>query len=44
LDFLQTVNLPIAAPSANISTKPSPTSAQMVRDNFHENIAMIIDG
>ncbi len=44
LDFLQTVELPIAAPSANISTKPSPTSAEMVRDNFHENVPMIIDG
>lgn len=44
LDFLQTVELPIAAPSANISTKPSPTSARMVRDNFHENVPMIIDG
>ncbi len=44
LDFLQLAELPIAAPSANISTKPSPTSAQMVRDNFHENIPMIIDG
>lgn len=44
LNFLQIVELPIAAPSANISTKPSPTSAEMVRDNFHENVPMIIDG
>ncbi len=44
LDFLRTTNMPIAAPSANISTKPSPTSAQMVYDNFGEKIPMIIDG
>ena len=44
LDFLQTVELPIAAPSANISTKPSPTSAQMVESYFHETVPMIIDG
>lgn len=44
LDFLQTVELPVAAPSANVSTKPSPTSAQMVLDNFHESVPMIIDG
>ena len=44
LDFLKAVDLPIAAPSANISTKPSPTTAQMVWDNFHDNIPMIIDG
>ncbi|MDD3262296.1 MAG: L-threonylcarbamoyladenylate synthase [Candidatus Absconditabacteria bacterium] len=44
LDFLQTVELPVAAPSANISTKPSPTSAQMVESYFHEAVPMIIDG
>jgi L-threonylcarbamoyladenylate synthase len=42
--FLRTVNLPIAAPSANISGKPSPTNAQMVYDNIGDNIPMIIDG
>jgi L-threonylcarbamoyladenylate synthase len=42
--FLQTVNLPIAAPSANISGKPSPTNAQMVYDNIGKQIPMIIDG
>lgn len=43
LKLLSICNFPIAAPSANISTKPSPTSAQMVYDNFWENIPMIID-
>lgn len=37
-------DLPIAAPSANISTKPSPTTAAMVRDNFGDKVPMIIDG
>ncbi|GHW02856.1 threonylcarbamoyl-AMP synthase [candidate division SR1 bacterium] len=43
-DFLTTVQLPIAAPSANISGKASPTNAQMVYDNLGENVPMIIDG
>lgn len=43
-DFLQAVQLPIAAPSANISWKPSPTTAQMVYDNVGDQIPMIIDG
>jgi L-threonylcarbamoyladenylate synthase len=42
--MLTTVNLPIAAPSANISGKASPTNAQMVYDNLGERIPMIIDG
>jgi len=43
MDFLQLAEIPVAAPSANISTKPSPTSAQMVWDNLWENVPMIID-
>ena len=43
LEFLRYVNLPIAAPSANISTKPSPTSAQMVKEYFDEKVQLIID-
>lgn len=43
-DFLNTVKLPIAAPSANISWKPSPTNAKMVYDNMWNKIQMIIDG
>lgn len=37
-------NIPLAAPSANISSKPSPTSAEMVRDNVQDTIPLIIDG
>lgn len=43
LNFLQTCDLPIAAPSANISTKPSPTSAKMVYQYFWNKIPLIID-
>lgn len=43
LKFLQTCALPIAAPSANISTKPSPTSAKMVYQYFWNKIPLIID-
>ncbi len=41
--FLQIAELPVAAPSANISWKPSPTNAQMVYDNLHNNVPLIID-
>ena len=33
----------MAAPSANISWKPSPTNAKMVYDNLHDNVPLIID-
>jgi len=42
--LLALCDFPIAAPSANISTKPSPTSAKMVYDNLMNNIPIIIDG
>jgi L-threonylcarbamoyladenylate synthase len=35
---------PIAAPSANTFTKPSPTSAKHVFDDLNKKISMIIDG
>lgn len=43
-EFLKAVEYPIAAPSANISWKPSPTSAPMVLDNVDGKIELIIDG
>lgn len=36
--------VPIAAPSANISGKPSPTSAEHVREDLDGKVDMIIDG
>lgn len=35
---------PIAAPSANISGRPSPTTAQAVHHDLHDRIDMILDG
>ena len=35
--------LPIAAPSANLSSKPSPTTAKHVLDDLHWKIPLIID-
>ena len=36
--------VPIAAPSANISGKPSPTAAEHVRDDLDNKVDMILDG
>ena len=38
------VDEPLAAPSANASTKPSPTTAQHVYDDLHGRIDIILDG
>ena len=42
--FLKEVDLPIAAPSANLSKHVSPTSAGHVYDDFNGKIALILDG
>ncbi|WP_018661211.1 L-threonylcarbamoyladenylate synthase [Heyndrickxia acidiproducens] len=44
LDLIRKANLPIAAPSANSSGKPSPTTAAHVREDLDGRIAGIIDG
>ena len=44
LALLKEVNLPIAAPSANVSGKPSPTTAQHVADDLSGKIVGIVDG
>lgn len=44
LDLLKKVNLPIAAPSANLSGKPSPTLAKHVLADLHGRISGIVDG
>lgn len=43
LDLLKTLGEPIAAPSANLSGKPSPTLAQHVMDDFKGLIPMILN-
>lgn len=42
--LIEKSNTPIAAPSANLSGRPSPTSSVHVIDDMKEKIDMIIDG
>ncbi|WP_457754139.1 L-threonylcarbamoyladenylate synthase [Thermococcus sp.] len=44
LNLVKASGRPIAAPSANISGKPSPTLAEHVVDDFYGKIECIIDG
>jgi L-threonylcarbamoyladenylate synthase len=43
LEIIKASNLPIAAPSANLSGKPSPTTAQHVFEDLSGKIAGIVD-
>lgn len=43
-ELIRLSGAPIAAPSANISGKPSPTSAAHVKDDLDGKVDMIIDG
>ncbi|MBO5926322.1 MAG: threonylcarbamoyl-AMP synthase [Clostridia bacterium] len=44
LKFLKTVNLPIAAPSANLSKHTSPVTANHVYNDLFDKIKLILDG
>lgn len=44
LGLLRLCGRPLAAPSANASTRPSPTAAEHVYDDLQERINTIIDG
>lgn len=44
LELLRAVNLPIAAPSANLSGRISPTTADHVRASLGDSVDMIVDG
>jgi L-threonylcarbamoyladenylate synthase len=44
LELIQETGLPIAAPSANRSGRPSPTTAETVRNDLGAAVNMIIDG
>ncbi|PNY20657.1 Threonylcarbamoyl-AMP synthase [Tolypocladium capitatum] len=44
LTLIKLAGVPIAAPSANASTKPSPTAAQHVKDDLDGRIELILDG
>lgn len=43
-DIIRLSGCPLAAPSANISGKPSPTTAQHVYDDFADKIEVIVNG
>ena len=44
LELIKQSNLPIVAPSANLSGKPSPTKAEHVFEDLNGKIDMILDG
>lgn len=44
LALINAANLPIAAPSANSSGKPSPTTAEHVKEDLNGRISGILDG
>jgi L-threonylcarbamoyladenylate synthase len=44
LSLIKLAKAPLAAPSANASTKPSPTTAQHVLDDLNGRIEIILDG
>lgn len=44
LTLIKLAGVPLAAPSANASTKPSPTAAQHVKDDLDGRIELILDG
>lgn len=44
LALIREAGVPIAAPSANLSGKPSPTTAQHVREDMENKVDLIIDG
>lgn len=44
LRLLESVNIPIAAPSANTSGRPSPTNSQHVLEDLNGKVDIIIDG
>ena len=43
-EFLKAIDLPVVAPSANLSKHVSPTSAKHVYDDFQGKIPLILDG
>ncbi|KAG6041040.1 hypothetical protein E4U41_006130 [Claviceps citrina] len=44
LTLIKLAGVPLAAPSANASTRPSPTTAQHVKDDLDGRIELILDG
>ena len=44
LPLLRSANVPIAAPSANLFSRPSPTTAQHVLEDLKDRVDIILDG
>ena len=44
LELLRTAGIPVAAPSANLSGRPSPTTAQHVLDDLAAVVDIVVDG
>lgn len=44
LSLIEAAGVPIAAPSANISGRPSPTDAESVRKDLGGKVAVVLDG
>ena len=44
LALIKLAGVPLAAPSANASTRPSPTTAEHVKEDLEDRIEVIIDG
>ncbi len=44
LALLRSANVPIAAPSANLFSRPSPTTAQHVLEDLKDRVDIILDG
>lgn len=43
-EVIEKSNIPLAAPSANISSKPSGTCVTDIKEDFNEKIDLIVDG
>lgn len=43
-EVIEKSSIPLAAPSANISTKPSGTCVEDIREDFEDKIELIVDG
>ncbi len=42
--IIEKSNIPLAAPSANLSTKPSGTCIDDIREDFEDNVSLMVDG
>lgn len=43
-DVIEKSNIPLAAPSANLSTKPSGTCIEDIKEDFEGKVDLIVDG